>query len=438
MYREIAKLVVYRNIPSDSILYRMADICRRFDREAYEEEQLIEEIYEEIHRLLDLSTRYAFNDNLWQNYLAYLLATTESPFSVLCEKVGAGDGSVNVFVKNDLEIFRRLFHYDFSELEKALGINCFSVVTDYHAIIKDERRYNKNVSDKVRALSADLAACEDAEAMFTVITEFYRAYGVGKFGLNKAFRVVETDGKVDLEPVASTENVFLSDLIGYEIQKKKIIANTEAFLQGKKANNLLLFGDSGTGKSTSIKAILNEYYGQGLRIIEVYKHQFQALSTIIAMIKNRNYRFLIYMDDLSFEEFEIEYKYLKAVIEGGMEVRPENVLIYATSNRRHLIRETWSDRADMGKNGGNDDIHHSDTMEEKLSLVNRFGESVYFGKPDKKEFNQIVIGLARRYPEITLSDDELIAEANKWELFHGGISGRTAQQFINHLLGMAE
>ncbi|MBQ7434135.1 MAG: ATP-binding protein [Lachnospiraceae bacterium] len=437
MYGETAKLVVYRNIPKDSILYRLAEICRQFDHGAYEKEVLIEEIYEEIHRLLDLATKYAFDENLWQNYLAYLLATTESPFSVLCEKTGAGEGSVNVFVKNDLEIFRKLFHYDFSKLEQALDINCFSVITDYHSIAKEERRYHKNVSDKVRVLSRDLAAAKDAEEMFAIITEFYRAYGVGKFGLNKAFHVVETEGKVDLEPVVSTENVYFSDLIGYEIQKKKIIDNTEAFLQGKKANNLLLYGDSGTGKSTSIKAILNEYYGQGLRIIEVYKHQFHALSTIIAMIKNRNYRFLIYMDDLSFEEFEIEYKYLKAVIEGGMEVKPDNVLIYATSNRRHLIKETWNDRSDLGKNGDGD-LHHSDTMEEKLSLVNRFGESVYFGKPNKKEFNQIVTGLAARYPEITLTEEELCAEANKWEMSHGGISGRTAQQFINHLIGISK
>lgn len=436
MYRKIAKLVVYRNIPTDSILYRLAGICRKFYTGSYDQDELIEEIYEEIHRLLDLSTRYAFNENLWHNYLAYLLATTESPFSVLCEKVGAGDGSVNVFVKNDLQVFKNLFEYDFTPIEEALGINCFSVISNYHAVMKDERRYNKNVSDKVRALSRNLEQAADVEEMFRVVTDFYKAYGVGKFGLNKAFRIIEQGTKVDLEPVASTENVHLSDLVGYEIQKKKLVDNTEAFLQGKKSNNLLLFGDSGTGKSTSIKAILNDYYDRGLRIIEVYKHQFHDLSAIIAMIKNRNYRFIIYMDDLSFEEFEIEYKYLKAVIEGGMEVKPDNVLIYATSNRRHLIKETWSDRDDMGK-GGNGDIHHSDTMEEKLSLVNRFGESIYFGKPSKKEFNQIVTELAKRYPEIKLTEEELCAEANKWELSHGGISGRTAQQFINHLVGIA-
>ena len=226
----------------------------------------------------------------------------------------------------------------------------------------------------------------------------------------------------------------LDDLIGYESQKQKLIENTEAFVKGKKANNVLLFGDAGTGKSTSIKAILNKYYSQGLRMIEVYKHEFKDLSTIISEIKNRNYRFIIYMDDLSFEEFEIEYKYLKAVIEGGLETKPDNILIYATSNRRHLIRETWSDRSDMSK----DELHRSDTMQEKLSLVARFGVTIGYYRPSQQEYFDIVINLAKKYPEIRLTEDELRLEANKWELSHGGISGRTAQQFINHLIGVAD
>ena len=205
--------------------------------------------------------------------------------------------------------------------------------------------------------------------------------------------------------------------------------NTRAFVEGRKANNCLLFGDAGTGKSSSIKAIVNQYYGQGLRMIEIYKHQFQGLNNVIAQIKNRNYKFIIYMDDLSFEEFEIEYKYLKAVIEGGLEKKPENVLIYATSNRRHLVRENFSDKAQL-----EDDLHNNDTVQEKLSLVARFGVQIYFGSPDKKEFQKIVLELARRNG-IKMEEDALLLEANKWELSHGGRSGRTAQQFVDYLLG---
>ena len=221
----------------------------------------------------------------------------------------------------------------------------------------------------------------------------------------------------------------MNDLIGYEIAKKKLVENTEAFVKGRKANNCLLFGDAGTGKSTSVKAILNQYYDQGLRMIEIYKHQFQDLNDVIAQIKNRNYKFIIYMDDLSFEEFEIEYKYLKAVIEGGLERKPDNVLIYATSNRRHLIRETFRDKQDR-----DEDLHTNDTVQEKLSLVARFGVTIYFGKPEKKEFQEIVRQMARRNG-IQMDEETLLLEANKWELSHGGLSGRTAQQFIDDLLG---
>jgi len=153
------------------------------------------------------------------------------------------------------------------------------------------------------------------------------------------------------------------------------------------------------------------------------------LSTVITQIKNRNYRFVIYMDDLSFEEFEIEYKFLKAVIEGGVETKPENILIYATSNRRHLIRETWKDRSDIETS---EELHRSDTMEEKLSLVNRFGVTICYSKPSRKEFYNIVVELARKM-NLDIAEEVLRAEANKWELSHGGVSGRTAQQFINHI-----
>lgn len=431
MFRETSKLVIYRNLEEDSILFQLADICEEFVSGTYVKENLNTRIFREINKLLDVATQYGFNDNLWHNYLAYILATNENPFSITCEKVGATDGTVNHFAKNDFRIFKALFDYDFSEMEQALGIDCFSVVLNYQAIEKTERRYNKNVSEKVRMLSAQIEQAKDENEIFAIVTDFYKQYGVGKFGLNKAFRVRHEDAGVELIPITNTDEVRLDDLIGYELQKQKLVENTKNFVEGRKANNCLLFGDSGTGKSTSIKAILNEYYGQGLRMIEIYKHQFKDLSTVIAQIKNRNYRYIIYMDDLSFEEFEIEYKYLKAVIEGGLETKPDNVLIYATSNRRHLIRETWSDRSDMSK----DELHRSDTMQEKLSLVNRFGVSINYAKPSQKEYFDIVCKLAKRYDSITLSDEELCKEANKWELSHGGISGRTAQQFINYLAG---
>ena len=432
MYQEVAKLVLYRDLGEDSILGKLSRIFEDFDRGESSREELITRIYEQIKALLVLSTLYGFDKNLWHNYLTFLLLTNENSFSMTSEKVGASEGSVNHFAKGDFRIFKNLFDFDFGPIERELGIDCFSTVCSYRAIVKKERMYNKNVSEKVQAVSARIEEAGDEEEIFRIITDFYRAYGVGMFGLNKAFRIKSLPDGVEFLPINNTDKVMLSDLVGYELQKKKLIDNTEAFVKGLPANNVLLFGDSGTGKSTSIKAILNEYYDQGLRMIEIYKHQFRDLSAIIARIKNRNYRFIIYMDDLSFEEFEIEYKFLKAVIEGGMETKPDNVLIYATSNRRHIIRETWGDRSDLEQDEG---MHRSDTMQEKLSLVARFGVTISYSKPSQKEYFQIVKELAKRCPEITLSEQELCAQANQWELSHGGISGRTAQQFINYLAG---
>lgn len=433
MNRLVSKLLIYGDMPKDSILMELSAICEEAAGTDFHKEELINRIYRQIKRILVLATEYGFNRNLWHNYLTFLLIMDENPFSITCEKTGAKTGSVNHFAKNDFKIFMQLFHYDFSDLENKLGIDCFSCITNYEAIEKPELMYNKNVSEKVQRLSMELESAADEEAFFLCITTFYKDYGVGAFGLNKAFRIQAVqNNQILFQAINNMDKVVLDDLIGYELQKKKLVDNTKAFVEGKKANNVLLFGDSGTGKSTSIKAIVNEFYGSGLRMIEIYKHQFKDLSQVIAQIKNRNYKFIIYMDDLSFEDFETEYKFLKAVIEGGVETRPENILIYATSNRRHLIREMWKDRNDVDTENG---LHHSDTMEEKLSLAYRFGVTINYSKPSQKEYFHIVTELARKN-HIALSEEEICREANKWELSHGGISGRTAQQFINYLAGM--
>ena len=432
MHKLVSKLIVYRNLPADNILMPLAEVCAQVEGGSYNKEEVIGKVYDQIHKLLDIATVYGFNKNLWHNYLTYLLVSVETPFAITCEKEGACEGSVNALALNDFAIFKALFDYDFTVLEKELGINCFDIITNYKAVAKKETRFNKNISEKVQGLSEKLEQAATAEAFYQLVTDFYEAYGVGKLGLNKAFRIDHKGNQVELVPISNTELITFDDLIGYERQKQTLRENTEAFVEGRPANNVLLFGDSGTGKSSSIKALINQYYDQGLRMIEIYKHQFQDLSAIIAQIKSRNYRFVIYMDDLSFEEFETEYKYLKAIIEGGLEVRPSNILIYATSNRRHLINETWKDRNDVTHNEG---IYKSDTMQEKLSLVNRFGCTIYYGQPDQKEFYNIVVELAHK-AGIEMSDEELCAEAKKFELNHGGVSGRTAQQFINYILGV--
>ena len=423
------ELMLYKHMEHEELLRDMTFLMENCDSDYYNKEDMAGLLFECVNELLELAAGYGFEGNLWHNYLTFLFVNDENAYSTECEIVGEIEGSINTITLHDFEIFRELFAYDFTILEKALGVNCLSVLMHYENVKGHGKVFNKRIRDRICELSEKLGTCENAEEFKCTMTQFYKEFGVGKFGLHKAFRIEHTEAGADIVPITKIAHVHLDDLVGYEIAKKKLIENTEAFVKGKKANNCLLFGDAGTGKSTSIKAILNQYYDQGLRMIEVYKHQFQDLNDVIAQIKNRNYKFIIYMDDLSFEEFEIEYKYLKAVIEGGLEKKPDNILIYATSNRRHLVRETFRDKSDR-----DEELHTNDTVQEKLSLVARFGVTIYFGGPSKKEFQQIVKTLAEKN-QIKMPEEELLLEANKWELSHGGLSGRTAQQFIDYLLG---
>lgn len=426
---KIGELIVYKNFEYGKIFSDLSWIMENYDNEYYNKSDIRALLYDVINELIELAEQYGFEGNIWHNYLAFLLANNENAYSTACEIVGEVEGSINNVALHDFRLFRNLFAIDLQILEKELEVYCLSFLLKYKGASSNGKVFNKRIRDRIYELSVRLASSEDEYEFKTIMTDFYKDFGVGKLGLHKAFRIQQEENQPQIIPITNIQHVHLDDLVGYELPKKKLIDNTEAFINGKKANNCLLFGDAGTGKSTSVKAILNEYYDKGLRMIEVYKHQFQDLSSIIAQIKNRNYKFIIFMDDLSFEEFEIEYKYLKAVIEGGLEKRPDNVLIYATSNRRHLVREKFSDKEER-----RDDLHSSDTVQEKLSLAARFGVSIFFVAPDKKEYMNIVNILAKKY-HISMPEDELFLEANKWELSHGGLSGRTAQQFIDYLLG---
>ena len=423
------ELILYRNF-DEPVFHTMAHVANTFDATDLDRNKAVDDIYRCISKLITIARDHGFNGNLWQGYLTWLLITNENAFSMSCEKVGAIEGSLNDFALHDLQIFYEAYHMDWRAVEKLLGIHFLSLISNYESSQNKGVIYSHALRDRIEELNLLLSQAEDAVAMYKVLTDFYKDYGVGKYGLHRAFKVEKKGEEAIVVPITRTEKIRLCDLIGYETQKKKLVDNTEALVRGERANNVLLFGDSGTGKSTSIKAILNEYYKDGLRMVEIYKHQFQDIPNVIAQIKNRNYRYILYMDDLSFEEFEIEYKYLKAVIEGGLETKPDNVLIYATSNRRHLIRETWGERRQ-----NSDDVHGGDSMQEKLSLATRFGETIYYGAPSQKEYVVIAKALAKRYG-IVMDEEEIGKEAVVWEMRHGGLSGRTAQQFINHLAGM--
>lgn len=427
----IRECVLYRDFEQGELLEKMTALMEDIShpKVLYGKDG---EYFSCIHQLVEMAGTYGFSGNLWHDYLTYLLVNHENAFSTACEIVGSVEGTINAFALHDFAIFKELYDFDLKQLEKIYPAIDSNLITEYQNINENSKVFNRRIRERICTLAKKLAQAETTQEFMDDMVQFYKEFGVGKLGLHKAFRIDGTVTPARIVPITNIAHVHLDDLVGYEIAKKKLIDNTEAFVQGRPANNCLLFGDAGTGKSSSIKGILNQYYDQGLRIIEAYKHQFKDLNDIIAQVKNRNYKFIIYMDDLSFEEFEIEYKYLKAVIEGGLEKKPDNILIYATSNRRHLVREKFSDKEER-----RDDLHASDTVQEKLSLVARFGVSIFFCAPDKKQFQNIVKTLAQRH-QIQMPEEELLLEANKWELQHGGLSGRTAQQFIDYLCGKEE
>ncbi len=423
------ELIVYRDFEDGQLLEEMSYLMSHFNDPDESREKLKNLVYQCLHELIEEAGSYGFHGNLWHTYLSNLLVNNENSYSCGCEVKGEITGTINKAALHDIEIFREFFMFDFEPVMDLLGVPDFALVFDYDASTRESKVYNTRICGRICELATQLAAAGDAGEMKDILTKFYKDYGVGKFGLHKSFRVTHDEKGVHIVPILNIAHVKFDDLVGYEIAKRKLKNNTESFVMGLKANNCLLYGDAGTGKSSCIKAIANEYYERGLRVIEIYKHQFQDLNEVIAQVKKRNYKFIIYMDDLSFEDFETEYKYLKAIIEGSLEKRPSNVLIYATSNRRHLIRETSADNDDLKS-----DLHSVDTIQEKLSLAYRFGVTIYFGSPDKRQYEDIVKALAQRNG-ILLPEKDLLAEASKWELTHGGLSGRTATQFIDYLLG---
>lgn len=366
--------------------------------------------------LISEAVRLGWQGNLWHCHLTHSLVMDENPFSLSCERRAPARDSLWELALADMGVFRQLFRMRLDN----------PILMDFR---HDSGMARSHSAATLNTLAQALAAAESADEMLELLTAHYRSCGVGMLGMGELFRA---NASGELFPVENRRPVALSDLVGYETQKDLLLENTLAFLRGQRANNVLLYGDAGTGKSTSIQAIANEYAPRGLRLIELYKHQFALIPAILDRIKRRNYRFILFLDDLSFEENEVEYKHLKAVMEGGAEAAPENVLIYATSNRRHLIRETWNDRADMEHHG---DIHRSDTMEEKLSLAGRFGLQIYYPNPSFEEYHAIVRELAAKEPELSaVSEAQLRAQAATWQVRHGSRSGRTAQQFINDLL----
>ncbi|NPV27408.1 MAG: ATP-binding protein [Firmicutes bacterium] len=386
----------------------------------------------------------------WQNYLLDLILDAENPFTRQAELGPNVKGSLLEAARNDLQCLEQLFRLDTRMVRQTIAeiVNFLPSPTDRQAPVSPvsewplwDNFYNQARNSLVIPNSRErwqikqlLFRTIDWRTCLDDLISYYTAGGVGLFGRYRAFRWVRHNSQSEFQPVPEPDPVRLDDLIGYEAEKNEIRRNTEKLLRGYPANNILLYGDRGTGKSSTVKALVNEYGDQGLRLIEVPKQYLTDFPVIIQHLRRRPQCFILFVDDLSFEEHEVEYKDLKAILEGGLESRPSNVLIYATSNRRHLIKERLSDRQITAELGADDEVRRNDTVQEKLSLADRFGMTIIFPSPDQDRYLAIVEGLAKQRG-LRISRDDLRRRALQWEVWHNGRSGRTARQFIDHLTG---
>jgi uncharacterized protein len=354
----------------------------------------------------------------WQSHLVGRVLDDENPFSLGAEK-GEVNPSVLEQARRDLHTLREMFALDAAVL---LG-RVESAVPALAGIWVPWTSPEPVEDSPRRTIARKLSAAEDWGACAELLAGHYARHGAGPYGRYRAF--LWREGR--LLAVARPDPVSLAELIAYEREREPLIRNTERFLAGLPAHHALLYGLPGTGKSSTVKAIMNEY--ADLRLVEVKKEDLAELQVVLEVLGERGRRFVLFVDDLSFEEHEVEYKALKALLEGSVEVPPENVRLYATSNRRNLIRESFSERDD-GPAG--DDVHARDTMQEKLSLAARFGLRLTFPAPDQARYLKIVAGLARERG-LAIPAEDLRERALLWDRWHAGRSGRTARQFVDEL-----
>lgn len=429
----VCSLTIYRSLRKDDIILKFAQLLDNALKGKTDEE-LIWAYHDLFCSLVNKaeSSEGPLVGNIWQDYLLNLIAIDENPFSLRCEKGGLNDVNQHLIklTERDLAYLKILYDFNFhtfisliqDKWKDAIDFPMMYTACD-DAFLPYPQAYFKQKQKIKMLLSNSLAWNQNINDL----AEFYRNNGCGEFARYWAFKWVDNENGGKLVGIRKPDPIRLKDLIGYEDQKNEVLRNTRQFIKGFGANNMLLYGDRGTGKSSTIKALVHEFGQDGLRIVEVTKDQLTKLSDIIQELSDRPYHFIVFVDDLSFEEHEVEYKYLKAVLEGSLEPAPENVLIYATSNRRHLIREYYSDREE-------DEVKAQDTLQEKLSLSDRFGITVIYLSPNQEEYLNIVEGIAKN-KGIDIEPKKLRQMAIKWELWHNRRSGRTARQFVEDLLG---
>ncbi|MDR3076046.1 MAG: ATP-binding protein [Synergistaceae bacterium] len=416
--------MLFKNPGESGVFPRLA---RAVSLEAVSSNETRDLIYSAAADMVAEAEKFSLRGDLWEFFFALAVVQDENPICRAYERRPA-----------PAEIFE-ILAYDLWSLHKSVSViksmagadaayGPLRALGDFSPRTGSEMSGAKRAYGDVAALAAKIASASSPLEMTAALGDFCENCGAGIFAVDCAF--TWDSSRKSLAPVDGMDPWTLGSMIGYAEQKRELLANTESFLSGNPSNNVLLFGDSGTGKSSSVRALLNEpgFVRRGLRVIELRHDQFGDIPDILNIIRRRNYRFILFMDDLSFEEFEVGYKHLKALIEGGLERRPDNAVVYATSNRRNIIREVWGDRA-----AASDDVHGRDTMQEKQSLADRFGVAIWYPSAGKDDYLSMVRAIAGEMG-LVMEIPEMEALAMRWELERGGFTGRAARQFVCQML----
>ncbi|MEE1010770.1 MAG: ATP-binding protein [Acutalibacteraceae bacterium] len=343
-----------------------------------------------------VSTLYANNKVSLARHVHTVVGNNENAYVKIVGSGKAGSPTMKKCVDAEIEILQSVADLTPAELQSSIEWNGFLPV--------------------FKAEKVDLA--ND----YAKRTRNIGKYGYGIYAKNHMFRI--DNGKI--VPVLHPDEITLPDLIGYEREKKIILDNTKALLEGRAAANILLTGDAGTGKSSTVKAVVNELHKEGLRIIEVRKEQLHEIPAILDELSENPLKFILFIDDLSFHKDDDNFSALKAVLEGSVSAKSKNIVIYATSNRRHLVKEKFSDRE-------GDDVHFNDTVQEIISLSDRFGIHITFNKPNKETYLDIVRSLINK-KGIKCNTDELERKAEQFALEKGSRSARAAKQFVENII----
>lgn len=359
----------------------------------------------------------------WQDYLLQQILRADNPFTQQAQRYPIAElpASLVAAAQQDLRSLHHLYQCQGKQISQwmqektSLGA----------AIVWQSSSATAVQSMQQMPIWTKLTTSTDWAALITELADHYHQFGSGLFAAYHAFRWQAGQ----LHGIAHPDPIQLDELVGYAMQKDTLIKNTEALLAGYPALHVLLYGSRGSGKSSLVKALLRAYAGQGLRLIELGKADLQELPNVVDRLRDLPQKFIIFVDDLSFEEDDDAYKALKVVLEGNITARPQNIVVYATSNRRHLIREFFGDRP---RPSDADEVHAWDTMQEKLSFSDRFGLTLTFEPANQTTYLEIVRHLAQQ-AHLAIEPQDLESRALQWATRHNGRSGRTARQFVDFL-----